>query len=201
MPAAGAEKVIHVRSSVEAIRRRPGLYLGPSDGVPLANLALREAFCLSRDAAARGCCKEITITLRAGGEALIHDDGPGLPLDRDADGLTWAERAFTVLRACAEAKPKELAKTTCALGLVVLTAVIVKFDPPRLPDDAPSAPPRLSMSPHASARRDQPSVALRRDHESNLTITAVTMTCCRASRPSGACPLWAKTSRSTATPC
>jgi DNA gyrase/topoisomerase IV subunit B len=115
-------------SSIQSIRRRPNLYLGPRDGVPLANLALREAFCLSRDAASRGCCREITLTLRAGGEALIHDDGPGLPLDRDAEGVTWAERAFTVLRACAEAKPKELARTTCELGLVVLNAVCARLD-------------------------------------------------------------------------
>ena len=40
-------------SSIQSIRRRPNLYLGPRDGVPLANLALREAFCLSRDAASR----------------------------------------------------------------------------------------------------------------------------------------------------
>jgi DNA gyrase/topoisomerase IV subunit B len=119
---------IQALSSIQAIRRRPSVYLGPRDGVPLANLALREAFCLSRDAASRGCCREIMLTLRAGGEALIHDDGPGLPLDRDAEGVTWAERAFTVLRACAEAKPKELARTTCELGLVVLNAVCARLD-------------------------------------------------------------------------
>ncbi len=83
---------IQALSSIPSIRRRPHIYLGPRDGVPLANLALREAFCLSRDAASRGCCREITLTLRAGGEALIHDDGPGLPLDRDADGVTWAQQ-------------------------------------------------------------------------------------------------------------
>ena len=119
---------IQALSSIPSIRRRPHIYLGPRDGVPLANLALREAFCLSRDAASRGCCQTVTITLRAGGEALIHDDGPGLPLDRDADGVTWAERAFTVLRACAEAKPKDLSKTTCELGLVVLNALCARLD-------------------------------------------------------------------------
>lgn len=43
----------------------------------------------------------------------------------------------------------------------------------RMPDDAGSAPPHLSMSPHASARRAQPGAALRRDPTSISTSTAV----------------------------
>lgn len=111
-----------------AVRKRPGMYLGPLDAPDLANELLREALCCARDDAFQGRCTSVEIELERAGRAIVRDDGPGLPLEADANGLRKAEAYLSVLFACSAGKSDPaIAESTCAFGLAVLNAVSSTF--------------------------------------------------------------------------
>src|SRR5688500_12276940 len=91
-------------SPAEAIRRRAQLYVGPLDDTRVPNDLLHEALCCARDAALLGECTRVDVRLDHHGRALVRDDGPGLPLDVEEDGLRVAERYLIELNARASAK-------------------------------------------------------------------------------------------------
>lgn len=55
---------IEALEGLEAVRRRPALYLGALDDPLLATRLLLEAFCIARDEAVSGACTRVTIELR-----------------------------------------------------------------------------------------------------------------------------------------
>jgi DNA gyrase subunit B len=114
---------IVVLNGLDAVRKRPTMYVGPLDNPLVPNTLLQEALCCARDEAFAGRCDLATITLHAGIAATVRDHGPGLPLDLTATGSRVAEDYLTQLHACASAKSHADAKTTCTLGLAVLNAL------------------------------------------------------------------------------
>jgi DNA gyrase/topoisomerase IV subunit B len=114
---------IQVFESHVAVRARPWMWVGPISSRLTANLLLREAFCCARDDARRGQCTLIEVELAQGGAATVRDNGPGLPLRRNARGQTIAETYFVDLTACSSAKPSEVSDTLCQAGLAVLNAL------------------------------------------------------------------------------
>lgn len=80
---------------LEAVRRRPGMFVGdPSDGTGIEEL-LFELVANSLDAALVGTLRGIEITLRPGGFEVV-DDGPGIAVERSGDsGRTFLEEVLT----------------------------------------------------------------------------------------------------------
>jgi DNA gyrase subunit B len=88
-----------VLEGLEAVRKRPGMYIGSTDSRGLVH-CLWEIIDNAVDEALAGVCTRVDVTLHADGSAEVHDNGRGIPVDKEPKtGLSGVEVVFTKLHA------------------------------------------------------------------------------------------------------
>ena len=89
---------IQILEGLEAVRKRPGMYIGSTDSRGLHHLVW-EIVGNSIDEALNGHGDTITITLEKDGSVTVEDEGRGMPCDMHASGVPTLQVIFTVLHA------------------------------------------------------------------------------------------------------
>ena len=90
---------IQVLEGMEAVRKRPGMYIGSQDQRGLHHL-IYEIVDNSVDEFMAGYCSAVNITIREDGSVIVVDDGRGIPVDKhQATGMTALETVMTTLHA------------------------------------------------------------------------------------------------------
>lgn len=90
---------IHVLKGLEAVRKRPGMYIG-STGVNGLHHMIWEIIDNSVDEIASGYGKQVKVTLTKEGSIIVEDDGRGIPIDmHPEEGKPTVEVVLTILHA------------------------------------------------------------------------------------------------------
>ena len=90
---------LQVLEGLEAVRKRPGMYIGSTDSRGLMH-CVWEIIDNAVDEALAGACDRIDVVLRADGSVEVRDNGRGIPVDLEPrTGLSGVEVVFTKLHA------------------------------------------------------------------------------------------------------
>ena len=92
------EKSIKILEGLEAVRKRPGMYIGSTDKVGLHHL-IWEIVDNAIDESINGYGNKIVVTLTKQGSIIVKDEGIGVPIGKHASGKSTPEVIYTILHA------------------------------------------------------------------------------------------------------
>ncbi|MEP3479183.1 MAG: hypothetical protein ABJZ55_08055 [Fuerstiella sp.] len=118
-----ADSIEHLED-LDAIRRRPAMYVGDLDAPESIDVLLQESLCVSLDLILADQAAELYIELNDDRSATVRDNGPGLPLEALHNGQTATEIIFgSMAPGCRHLKQDSQNSNLCGPGMACVTAL------------------------------------------------------------------------------